>query len=257
MSRIRLILLSLFAVFAVSAVASASASAEVCGAGEGGGDVALCIEKEEIASPGHHAKIPVESKIVAGTVATLTVTGGPIIVCKKADDEGEFDRGKDNPSESLELEDSFNPEISDLKITFTECEVSNAKTKCEVTEPIVAEGGGDNLDARFKEADNEHVLIKPSQGTVFTKITIKAKAGQECVLAITEGEVTGEQECELPGAAVEKVEHEVKCNTTGSKLKFAGKVATFSVRENVKLVDTEEIPDEMVEDPDEWSIIKS
>jgi hypothetical protein len=244
-SKVKTVLVALLAVFALGAAASASASAEVCGVGESGGDVALCIAKEEIASPGKHGKMPFGSKIVAGTVVTLTMTGGPTIVCKTANDEGEFDRG----TSGVELEDSFNPEGSDVKLIFSQCEVANAKTKCEVVEPIVIDGGGDNLDATFKEADNEHVTFRPSTGTLWTRLTIRAKQQQECALAITEAELTGEQECELPEAAVEKVEHEVKCNTTGSKLKFAGKTYSISFRQLMTLTGANL--------GKKWSVIKS
>jgi hypothetical protein len=249
MSRIRFFLLSVVAVLAVGGVASASASAETCGVGEQGGDIALCIQTEEIGSPSEHPAVSFTSKIKPATpanVATLTVTGGPVIICKKADDKGLIDVKNGG------IKNSNNPEVSDLYITFTECEVNNAPTKCEVKEPIVASGGpngsetlDDGIDGEFLNTSDptKGMSFFPSQETevepgvfkkLFVKITIKAKTGQSCLFAKT-AEVTGSQEVELPEVESEKIEHEVVAKATGSHLLYAGATATFSLQEVVAL----------------------
>jgi hypothetical protein len=242
MSRIRMILLSLFAVFAVSAVASASSSAATeCGVVgaplEEGGDIALCIGNplKEVGSPTEHIEEPFTSKIKPSTVATLTVTGGPVIVCKKANDTGQVDIANGH------IKDSINPEVSDLTITFSECEVSNASTKCAVTEPIVANGGGDGLDGTFINATDptKGMSLLPSQQTggknLFVTIVIKHKPEKECLFETAGAEVTGSQELELPEVESGKVEHEVVAKASGSHLAYAGATATFTIQELVRL----------------------
>jgi hypothetical protein len=124
MSRLKVVLLAAFAALAIGAVASGSASAEECKAGEATGDVALCIEKEEVGSVSAHAPVPFTSKKKAGSLSKLEVTNGPTIKCGTAANTGEFDMANGNivetPGKSVE--------ISDLSITFKECKVTNSKT---------------------------------------------------------------------------------------------------------------------------------
>jgi hypothetical protein len=255
MSRLKLVMLSMFAVLAVSAAASASAfGVEVeCTTGataEKGGDVALCIGKKEVGSPSEHAPVPFTSKKVAATVSELKVEAGPNIVCKKAENTGQFDVGNGNIKEGLP-----NPEISDLYIEFTECEVTNTaatKANCEVKEPIVVSGGpnesktlDDGLNGFFTGEITTAVLFEPSQETevspgvfrkLFTKITIKTRAGKPaCTLAVAGAEVTGTQTAKIIAPEAETITHEIAAEFSGSTLKFAGKKAEFKVNEEVEL----------------------
>jgi hypothetical protein len=221
MTRIRLAFLSLFAIFAMSAAASASASADACPHAPEG-DNSLCIEKVE-ALPGTY---PFTDKLTSAT-AVLTIAGGPTISCKKGTSTGEFEV----PPDSVP---SGEPSASDVRLEFTECKVTNAEATCEVTEPIVVEGGtGDNLDGVINAARTA-ITFAPSEGTLFTTIKLKSKTGKTCGL-VGSYEVKGSQECKLPGDETEATTHTVECLAGGSTLTAAGKAATFVATESVEL----------------------
>jgi hypothetical protein len=249
MSRVRLIMLSLFAIFATSAVASASASAartEPCEKAKG--PPQLCIEGKEAGSP-NTEEIPFTSKKKAATKSRLTVTGGPIIECAKAANEGQFEATETPKAPEV------SPEISDLIITFSECKVvNNAETeaKCEVGHRnaanefipgvIIVDGGsgfgtGDRLDGPL--LNTKEVTFAPSEGTLFTKIAIKSKTGVTCPVLAGNFNVTGTQTCTLPESEVEKAVHGLVCAATGSKLKFGENAATFELEEEVELTTKE------------------
>lgn len=245
MRRVRLILLGLLALFALSAVGSASASAEECPPDvlKDGKDVALCIEKVEIGSPSEHEQVTFTSSKKPETLSHLNVENGPKIACKKAENTGEFDTTNGKVKDST-------LEVSDLRITFSECKVTNTaatEADCAVTEPIVVEGGtGDNLDGFFTPVGNPGKLkFEPSEETevepgvfrkVFTRITIKTVAGKPaCAFPFTAALVVGEQECKVLNPEVEAVTKELECTDAESKLTFAGKKAEFLLTENVAL----------------------
>jgi hypothetical protein len=254
MPRFRLILLGLLAALAVSAAASASASAartEPCEKTTGA-EIQLCIEGKEAGSP-NTEEIPFTSKKKPGTVTRLTVTGGPIIECVKAENEGQF-----------EAADSVSPEISDLIITFSECKVVNSiqtEENCEVghrTEAgvfvagtIIVDGGrgfgnADRLDGTLPNtgevnfAPSEETEVEPGiKKALFTKIAIKNKGTKLCPLLVGNFNVTGGQKCSLPESEVEKETHLVECADAGSTLKFGENEATFKLVEEVTLTTRE------------------
>jgi hypothetical protein len=72
------------------------------------------------------------------------------------------------------------------------------------------------------------LLIKPAEGTVFTKITIeKVNKEASCALATTV-EVKGEQVCTLPHFGIVVYVSEIDCTPSNSKLKLAAETAKLS-----------------------------
>jgi hypothetical protein len=219
MFRIKVIVLTALGVLVAMAVASASASAAACTSEETKDDVCLQIEGNEAGAE----VVPFTSAKKAGTVSKLIVTNGPEIECAAATNEGEFDNTVDSKLH-----------ISDLKITFSTCTVTNATATCEVKEPIVADGGGDGIDSEEPMKSPKEVTFKPSEGITFATITVKSKPGKTCLFA-TVAKVTGEQTATLPGSETEAETHEVVAAASGSNLKYAEKPATFELAELVKL----------------------
>jgi hypothetical protein len=241
MTRIRLILLSVFAVIAVSAVASASASA-ACSKETGTG-IEFCLEHEDVNS-GFPKFTSVKE---AGTESELKVENGPIIKCTVATNTFSLDAGG---SPSIELFEGGPVEVSDLEIVFKTCKVTNTvatEENCEVKEPISVNGGGDELDGTFNGPPINKVTIKPSEGNLFVAITIKTKTGRPtCPFAAT-GNVTGEQTCNVPNIETENTVHKLECAASGSNLKAFSKNATFTLKEEVKYT----------EPTKNWSIVES
>lgn len=219
MSRIRIIMFSLLAVLATSAVASASASAAEACHNSGGKEIVLCVDELEIGSPTGQAPVPFTSQSVGNS--TLAVTGLGNIICKKATNTGQFDEKDGN------ITDSGAVEVSDLEIKFTECALEG-KPACKVAN-ITVNGGGDNLDGVINAALTE-VAFSPSEGTLFTTIKIT-----ECGLLNGNYNVTGKQTCTLPESQSSKIKHTVKCAPAGSELKFGEKAATFTATEELEI----------------------
>jgi hypothetical protein len=222
MSRIRLVLLTLVSLLALGGLSSASASAAECPDTIKGGDNALCIEGKE-AAPGTY---PFTDKLTSAT-AVLAMAGGPTFTCKKETSTGEFEVPGDG-------EPSGEPSASDIRLEFTECKVTNSEANCELSEPIVVEGGtGDNLDAELNKARTE-LTYTPSEGTTFTTFKVKSKLGKTCAFAGSYV-VKGSQACKLPGDETEATTHTVECLASGSKLTAAEKQVTFTATESVQL----------------------
>lgn len=203
MSRVRLIILSLFAILATSAVASASASAAECPDTIKGGDYAVC-----------HNGVEYEGKIEGtSTVSKLkaTVLGLKITIeCPK---------------------DKFTGEVGDsgtsknAVITFEMCKLVGA-TNCKVAETLTTKKLKDQLStppARIEDTFE-------SETANFIEILI---SGSGCAIT-NEGKpypVTGSQTCAVDSsdaeAKTEAATHKLICKTTGSKLKLGGNTATF------------------------------
>jgi hypothetical protein len=216
MSRIRLILVGLFAMFALSGIATASAQAE-CPDLVNEGDVALCkggIEQEGL--------FPFLSVKTPNTPSKLLVVGGPTVVCQEALDNGTFHASN---SSLLIL----------LLIKFHgECLVTNTaetKANCEVVEPIETK----EIHGVFDGSSPLLVLFKPLTGTEFATITIKNIPGKACIFKNEGSKVTGEQDCHTVSPETLAVAHLLVCPPSGSNLLFAGKKAHFELTEEVHL----------------------
>jgi len=196
MSRFRLILLSLFAVFAFSALASASASA-ACS--DGGIKSVFCF----------HTNVEIHEELALGTVH-LSLLSGVLgstttkIHCKDGTFHGKI----------LLLG------LGTGVISYLGCTVEKPAS-CTVAQPIVA-----NVHALLSSG------VMPATGTFtgtganekYTSITLE---GESCVVKGT-FEVNGSQLVEFPEGETSKVKHEIVANKTGSHLKFGGNTASYS-----------------------------
>jgi hypothetical protein len=211
-SQIRILLMSLLAVFAISAVASASASAQphwwICK--KGGTEMAKCTGGS---GEWHWVKLPLSTRVnvkTKGGVSKLKVTGGPTIECKKVKDIGWIEN-PDNGEAGIDFL---------TKAEFTECKVVGAAT-CEVKEPIVVE----NVKTKLGEKEGKFIdtFTPEAAEELFTKITIK-----KCAEEVVEAHVTGKVVALVNGANAEL--EFTNPPVAGSTLKFGAKEAIFEAK---------------------------
>jgi hypothetical protein len=217
MSRIRLIVLSLATVLAVSALATASASAETFGGvqcqqrpdGHGHWKDSKCTE------PGSNFEYETQeitNATVEGEGATAILkseigTTKIYIDCQKTTFTGKLEtQGKS--SSTIKYEECKLYEEATGKV-ISNCKVEN------ITATVL-----DKLIGTTGAIEDE---FEPKEGGEFTKITI---TGTSCVLKGT-FPVKGTQRCSLPNAEAHLVEHEINCKESGSNLEFGGKRATY------------------------------
>lgn len=229
-NRIRVLLVSLLAVFAVGAVAAGSASAHA---------YFVCKEAGTEKYTEHECKTKSETGKWSWTEVTGTETfetkseSGPttlegklagvrvIIECKKDEDTGII--AKEGKS-------------SDEVITYKECSLAQvvkhkreALASCKVgTEGTIKTAALKNTLINGKGIGPE-IEFEPESGTTFAEIAVTG-----CSLEST-NKVTGKQICQLPEATVGKVKHEVVCSPTGGELKFGGEPASYYGTETVSL----------------------
>jgi hypothetical protein len=224
----RALILSLFAVFAISAVTSASASAApgfwVCReAGTEEYENHLCQKK---AAGGKWSFLPVEG----AEVYKFTGTGGEwkleekllgvriLMVCKKVKSTGELEREGKTKNVVLTFEECSLFEVKKhVKTALGACIVPNIQTEKLKDQLIVGKGIGPEDE------------LEPESGTTFWKLKIEG-----CALASNEA-LTGKQICQLPEAPVGKVEHEVVCSPSGGELKFGTQPASYYGAATIKL----------------------
>ena len=218
-NRVRHLLLAMVAVFALGAVAAASASAHefivpchkvlAMNVPESQWENAECTKK--LVGGGFDTRL-LESEIepAENTSGPSTLEGVGLVAIKCE---------KDVSKDTLESRGDTTGNVK-----FTECKVVGAAT-CKVKEPIEFTFN-DELTV-FKGEPGE--IFEPVEGKLFVAITITGCS--------VEGkyEVTGKQQCELPEATVAKAEHEVVCTPAGSELKLKTAEAKFTSTEKVKL----------------------
>jgi hypothetical protein len=187
MSKVKVVLLGLFAVFAVSAVTASMASAH-----------AFKVEKSEFTTGSEAIEGDSFSGKLETTIAKLSISlqceedvSGPSEIKPKGESKG-----------SLEFKNCFVVEDKEGKRGFV--------TTCEVKEPVVAE---------FKDLLTEHSIdeykgSKEPTKEIFTELELK---GASCALK-GKYPVKGFQVCATPEAEFEKVIHESICTPAGSKL---------------------------------------
>lgn len=234
MSRIKILMLGLLAVFAAGAVASASASADefivpchkVLTMGTGEWHNSTCTTtsgtKEYTTKllAGEAAKVVGASgeSVLEGEAFLVKIT----IKCKKDKFEGELEAAG----------------ASKGKVEFTECKVLKPGTteqlqQCKVKEPIefsfLDQLTGSPVEDEFKPT--------AANAPVFVEITMEPEAGGKCAIAEmpTKLKVEGTQNCKLPEATSFKVKHEIECTSAGSHLTFADNPAKFESTETVEL----------------------
>jgi hypothetical protein len=106
-----------------------------------------------------------------------------------------------------------------LEIKTSECTVSEP-THCSLKEALTIKATGTLVNEPMEDE------LKPSSTFEIT--------GAECAFSGRD-KLEGTQTCELPKGREELAEQELACKTSGSKLTFAGKTATYESTEKVKL----------------------
>ena len=245
-NRIRVMLVSLLAVFAVSAVASASALAipefytcQNAGAGAGHFTTNTCVTEgapNEFEWKGIPAALNVEgtsgvSKL-EGSVAGLKL----IIECPTDKTIGAAGTNQIEPAGKNKGEIEFGPLTERCKLfeilrgnkkEITACKVAPIKFKF-VSALITGAGSGPDIE------------FKPSGGgKLFVEIEIEAgcAGGLSGKHAVETKVANGGVVCALPEAEVGKEQHEIECSSTGDKeLVFGASKASFFSVEKVKIV---------------------
>jgi hypothetical protein len=212
MTRIRLIMLSLLATFALGAVGSASASADPCPhAAEG--DVAVCHAGLEWEGT---LKVKSPSSKLVGFIKAKAI----IIVCKK-------DTG------TVTIEDSGKTKFT---ITFEECKGEGSIAGCTI--PNIKFNGKDQLLTKTLATERLEDELAPETGTTFVEIKV-----EKCALEGTYP-VKGTQVCEVDkeGKSPEKINaeaeksletHKVICPPGKSHLTFGTEKAEFEGTEEL------------------------
>jgi hypothetical protein len=195
MSRIKFILLSLLATFAVSMVASTFASAATHNYKV---ELTELIGSEEMEGNSQDAKLE-------------TTMGGTAITIQCQEDY--------SPSKESTIETGGKSKV--VKLEFRQCIVYQARNKievltCVVKEPATAEA----VDELVGQGED---LFKEKGAGPFTKLTLE---GSKCGLGnpITL-EIKGTELCTTPGSALEEVTHELICTPGGSTLKWGVETA--------------------------------
>ena len=218
MTKVRLLLVAAFAVFALSAVASSSASAAAC-VKEAGELFAACIEGEL-----QTASVALTGTQEAGEphVFVILTTTPTTVNCAKA------------TASSTAEPTGVTVLVMKTKIEFSECKVSSDEADCEVaTEKINTESLEGTLSLAEETEGGKKVtrldvkFLPESPATVFATFTIKSKAGHTCLGAQANGKVKGSELCYFleTGQAIETTEKEHLLQCVESELTFAGTAA--------------------------------
>lgn len=231
MSRFKLIMMSVVAMFAVGAFASASASAitpvylvclEKAGSGKKFEDRNCA---KENGSTGKFELVEVSEFLGvngtggASTLKTTLLSAELIIKCTKSKFTGEIGpKGLSKGEVTYEGCAAFSSPTAEL----ANCEVPNIKFK--FIDQLVE-----------KSATVVEDEFKPESGSTFVEIEIKNKGTKSC---IQKGKfpVTGTQnaETELPSSGA-KLLRELTFKTSGSHLKFNGEAATYEGKVSIDL----------------------
>ncbi|MGO9760483.1 MAG: hypothetical protein ACLP1Q_04385 [Solirubrobacteraceae bacterium] len=219
----------MLAVFAFSAIASASASAHnftICR--EGGTEkyeTNKCAKKSET---GKFSILPVEGTEVYKVTSTSgasklegTLAGVKVVIeCKKDKDTGEIEKEGKSKNTVLTYEEcELAQVVKHVKEKLTACTVANIKTNALKDVLITGKGAGPEEE------------LEPESGTVFATIEV---GGASCAL-VSKETVTGKQICALPEAAVEQASHELVCSPSGGSLEFGKKPASYFGTDTVTL----------------------
>lgn len=233
MSKVKLILLGMLAVLAVSAVASATAEAKEtigfwdCQPHENGHwENSQCTKA---GPPDDYETEEIRETKAEGTSQTSELAGkllgiSVLIRCEK-----------DTFTATLKAGGA-----SEGEVKFTGCRVLTEnesvlkeRPECIVKEPIEFKFT-DRLIETGKQAFSDEFKGILESGKTFVEITIENKGTEKCPVADT-AKVTGTQTCPIPKAEEPLVTHEIVCTPTGSNLELGGKPAKFTSTEKVKL----------------------
>jgi hypothetical protein len=196
MTRIRTLLLTLFVLMSLGALASASASAAACVTKVG----AQCLNFLGVLTETEEMKFE-------GANADLLVEGIGVILCAKA--TGLF----------IADETETGVLILKLVLVFSECKLDE-HAACVVKEPIETKPISGTLAI---SGTTGTATFKPEAGEEFATVTITG-CEQEAII-----KVTGTQGAALPTITTEAVEHATEALAAESKLKDGAKLADFEV----------------------------
>jgi hypothetical protein len=199
MTKVRMLLISMLALLAIGAVASASASA-ACTSLTGG--VCQLVETELTAT----AKYVI---LLQAVDADLAVTGIGTVLCK--DVSGKYTGDEEPTGPAL---------ILGLVLIFTEC-VLDEHPLCKITEPIETKTINAEIPAwttAFAKAE-----FSPAEGTEFATVNISG-CEQEAII-----KVTGKQGARILEPTTLAEQHTVEALASESTLKDGAKATTFSV----------------------------
>jgi hypothetical protein len=188
MTRVRVVLLGLLAVFAVSAVASSTASAAHVYLIE----QTELLSSEAIEDQGQNTKL--ETRILNISV---------FIQCQEELSSGVI-KPKGESTFKIEMKNCYLAENNNGKKVFL--------PGCTPVEPIIIEGTDQLIEHSVDEFKGE---LKGEKG-VFASIEL---TGEKCVLK-GKFKISGAQTCAIPEAEFEKVLHHLICTPAGSKLVF-------------------------------------
>ena len=220
MSRIRLIVLSLATVLAVSALATASASAETFGGvqcqqrpdGHGHWKDSKCTE------PGSNFEYETQEI----TNATVEGEGATAILKSEIGTTKIYiDCQKTKATGTIEKDGKTTATIEDEECKLYEESTGKQVSNCTV--PTITAKVVGVLEGSKGAVEDK---LTPAEGEKFAQVKIE---GATCVLKGT-FEVKGSQKCKLPDAETFLEGHELKCEESGSSLKFGTKEATYRGR---------------------------
>jgi hypothetical protein len=233
MSKVRLIMLCVFAISAFGAVSATNALAtfELTGEECVSGLPALCDLVSEKFTALKGSDTIANTEALGGSLLEVAELGLHI-VCAKATATATFEQ-------SEPLTSSF--AVKNLGITFTECTVKE-KPGCVVSSGatigtiVVAGTKGTPDDEDGEEAG---ITFEPEvAGGTFTTIKIKkASETSVCPATITSvvGEVTGSVLCVTPETEKESIKKAIDCLHSSSALLYGKKTATFELLEDYEL----------------------
>jgi hypothetical protein len=221
-NRIRVLLVSLLAVFAIGAVASATASAhefsvpchKVIAANKGLG------EWEDAACTKAGGTKEFTTKLLAGETEEFLDTSGPAILVAPAV-AIEIECWEDTSKGKLEAAGKTTGEA-----TFYRCRVVTP-AGCKVKEPIEIKFTDLLVGAATEPVKDEFKGTEAEE--TFVTITIEGCAAEG------KFKVKGTQIADLPAAGQERALHEIISTPSGSKLKLGANAAFFTNTETVRL----------------------
>jgi hypothetical protein len=190
MTRVRVVLLSLLAVFAVSAVASSTASAAHVYLIE----QTELLSSEAIEDQGQNMKL--ETKILNVPI---------FIQCQEELSTGTI-KPKGESTFRIEMKNCYLVENNNGKKVFL--------PGCPIAEPIIAEG----LDLLIEHSVDEFKGELNKEKGLFASVELTS---EKCALK-GKYKITGAQICAIPEAEFEKVLHHLICTPAGSKLVLGG-----------------------------------
>jgi len=209
----------MLAVVAVSAIASANASAAAC-VSKAGTKFALCLGEPLVLTEGSFT-IHAETD---GTAGYILKAPSVTVECKAVKGLGALTAASGSVT------------ILNLRLEFTMCTVP-VPADCKVKEPITTEP----LKGVIEELKKEKVLFTPETGETFATIKFENKSGtEECLIA-------GEDKVKLEAGAkggvlctspteVTRLLQLLTCTKGNSKLEFKKEAATFEGNFNAKLL---------------------